>query len=246
MVPALLCTTLDRGDTATQIPVGRRRAGRRPVHDLPGAGYLDRHREEARRQRSAREGRGARVVATPPRRVYTKQVEEILKRNIFCSTCPPILPVAGAETGPPPPSAAAAHRAQPQAARDHVRAAAGGSALVDGDHPRQRREVAPAHTAWAPSCATRPSTTSSRTASISTSGTDDASTWTCSIGRSRRRGAPRRGRRAPSTDPLSAELDKGIKKLGEHNYEVQRAHRRFAAGQHGRARQGGAHRSRDA
>jgi general secretion pathway protein C len=26
-----------------------------------------------------------------------------------------------------------------------------------------------------------------------------------------------------STDPLSAELDKGIKKIGEHNYEVQRS-----------------------
>ena len=28
---------------------------------------------------------------------------------------------------------------------------------------------------------------------------------------------------APPTDPLSAELDKGIKKIGEHNYEVQRS-----------------------
>ena len=74
------------------------------------------------------------VVATAAP-IYTKQVEEILKRNIFCSTCPPILPVAGTETGATAASAAAAHRAQPQAARDHVRAAARGSALVDGDHP---------------------------------------------------------------------------------------------------------------
>jgi general secretion pathway protein C len=37
---------------------------------------------------------GARPVAAAPAPVYTKQVEEILKRNIFCSTCPPILPVA--------------------------------------------------------------------------------------------------------------------------------------------------------
>ena len=28
---------------------------------------------------------------------------------------------------------------------------------------------------------------------------------------------------AAPTDPLSAELDKGIKKIGEHNYEVQRS-----------------------
>ena len=33
-----------------------------------------------------------------PAPVYSKQVEEILKRNIFCSACPPILPRAG----PPP------------------------------------------------------------------------------------------------------------------------------------------------
>ncbi len=36
--------------------------------------------------------------------VYSKQVEEILNRNIFCSTCPPILgkpEVAGAPAGPP-------------------------------------------------------------------------------------------------------------------------------------------------
>src|SRR5450631_2802012 len=35
--------------------------------------------------------------------VYSKQVEEILKRNIFCSTCPPILGAPEAAGGPPPP-----------------------------------------------------------------------------------------------------------------------------------------------
>src|SRR3954464_6763965 len=35
--------------------------------------------------------------------VYSKQVEEILKRNIFCSTCPPILGVPEAANGPPAP-----------------------------------------------------------------------------------------------------------------------------------------------
>ncbi|HEY5088459.1 MAG TPA: hypothetical protein VIK30_00740, partial [Polyangia bacterium] len=36
---------------------------------------------------------GTRPVAPAPQAVYTKEVEEILKRNIFCSICPPILPV---------------------------------------------------------------------------------------------------------------------------------------------------------
>src|SRR5450755_525229 len=35
--------------------------------------------------------------------VYSKQVEEILKRNIFCSTCPPILGAPEAASGPPAP-----------------------------------------------------------------------------------------------------------------------------------------------
>src|SRR6476646_756670 len=35
--------------------------------------------------------------------VYSKQVEEILKRNIFCSTCPPILGQVEAASGPPAP-----------------------------------------------------------------------------------------------------------------------------------------------
>jgi general secretion pathway protein C len=38
--------------------------------------------------------------------VYTKEVEPILKRNIFCSTCPPILEQPKADTGPAQPSAA--------------------------------------------------------------------------------------------------------------------------------------------
>src|SRR4051812_11163230 len=40
-----------------------------------------------------------------PATVYSKQVEEILKRNVFCSTCPPILPVApGPNTAPSEPA----------------------------------------------------------------------------------------------------------------------------------------------
>ena len=35
--------------------------------------------------------------------IYSKQVEEILKRNIFCSTCPPILAPPETAGGPPPP-----------------------------------------------------------------------------------------------------------------------------------------------
>ncbi|HMC95313.1 MAG TPA: hypothetical protein VKO16_11140, partial [Polyangia bacterium] len=47
---------------------------------------------------------GTRPVAAASQAVYTKDVEEILKRNIFCSICPPILAVPatpGTPTVPP-------------------------------------------------------------------------------------------------------------------------------------------------
>src|SRR3954452_22024029 len=47
--------------------------------------------------------RSARVATVAAQTtVYTKQVDDILKRNIFCSTCPPILQVAAAVGAPPP------------------------------------------------------------------------------------------------------------------------------------------------
>jgi general secretion pathway protein C len=42
-------------------------------------------------------------AAAPSTQIYSKQVEEILNRNIFCSTCPPILKAAEATGGPPQP-----------------------------------------------------------------------------------------------------------------------------------------------
>ena len=66
------------------------------------------------------------------------------------------------------------------------------------------------------------STTSPRDACTWTSATAGASTWTCSTGRSRAP-APVAAAPAAPTDPFAAELDKGIKKIGEHNYEVQRS-----------------------
>ncbi len=46
---------------------------------------------------------GRRIAAQPTGPVYSKEVEEILKRNIFCSTCPPILGQPAAAGAPPVP-----------------------------------------------------------------------------------------------------------------------------------------------
>ena len=58
-------------------------------------------------------------------------------------------------------------------------------------------------------------------------------------------GAPAAAAPAAPTDPLAAELDKGIKKIGEHNYEVQRATLDSLLGNMGALAKGGAHRPRD-
>src|SRR5260221_3213510 len=47
-----------------------------------------------------------RVASAAPKTVYGRQFEDILKRNVFCSPCPPILPPpVAADSGPPQPSA---------------------------------------------------------------------------------------------------------------------------------------------
>jgi general secretion pathway protein C len=53
----------------------------------------------------------ASIVVPPPRpasraavqapAVYSKEFEDILRRNVFCSTCPPIIPVEEVQTGAP-------------------------------------------------------------------------------------------------------------------------------------------------
>ena len=71
--------------------------------------------------------------------VYSKQVEEILNRNIFCSACPPILGGKPEEAGVPvvPPL----QRTSLPLKLLAVMYAPTDPKLVDGDHSRQRRQV---------------------------------------------------------------------------------------------------------
>ena len=172
------------------------------------------------------QGGGARRGRRRPRRSTRSRSKTILKRNIFCSTCPPIL--AKPEDGDR--AAAARRRCSgprcPEAAGDHVRAAARGSALVGRDHARHRDKTRGPYGIGAKIRDATDRSTSHEIACISTSITAGrSSTSTCSTGRERAAAAARRrrDRRRRRADPLAAELDKGIKKIGEHNYEVQRA-----------------------
>jgi general secretion pathway protein C len=160
-------------------------------------------------------------VATSAGPVYTKQVEEILKRNIFCSTCPPILGTAVGPDEPPP---------VPQLQRTSLNLKL--LAIMFAPPPADPRwSVAIIRDNDAKSAGPYSVGSKLREATIDDIVEDRVY---LDFGGGRREyldlldrpqpapGAPAVAA-APSTDPLSAELDKGIKKLGEHNYEVQRA-----------------------
>ena len=158
--------------------------------------------------------------ATPS--VYTKQVEEILKRNIFCSTCPPILPVEkGTDTGPPPP---------PPLQRTSLSLKL--LAIMFAPPPANPKwSVAIIRDDDAKSAGPYNVGSTIRDATIEDIEEDKVY---LDFGNGKHeyldlldRPAPAANPSAPvasntPADPLTAELDKGIKKLGEHNYEVQR------------------------
>jgi general secretion pathway protein C len=162
------------------------------------------------------------VAALTPA-VYTKQVEEILKRNIFCSTCPPILPVEGkkGDEGPPPP---------PPLQRTSLNLKL--LAIMFAPPPADPRwSVAIIRDNDDKSAGPYTVGTKLRDATV-----DDISEdrvylnfgngrieYLDLLDRPQPAAAPVAAAPAAPVDPLSAELDKGIKKIGEHNYEVQRS-----------------------
>jgi general secretion pathway protein C len=161
-------------------------------------------------------------VASSAGTYYGKQVEEILKRNIFCSTCPPILaPPVDTSSGPPPP---------PQLQRTSLplRLLAVMFAPPPGD-PRWSvaviRDV--------DDKTVGPYTIGSKIRDATISDIDEVRVYLEVSGRKeyldlidkgpdKPAATPIAAVAAPSADPLMAELDRGIKKTGEHNYEVQR------------------------
>ncbi len=128
----------------------------------------------------------------------------------------------GAGTRGPRRPAAAAHVAAAQAARRHVRASTRGSAVVDGRHPRRPTRRRPVLTRFGGHI---------REATIT-----DIEETRVDLDVSGRReyidlidagpGPAPAAAAAPMTtptDPLMAEMEKGVKKISENNYEVQRS-----------------------
>jgi len=176
------------------------------------------------RLRTAPPARRAARMSTPTLQatVYSKQVEEILNRNIFCSTCPPILasPIADpVASGPPPlqktslPLKLLAVMYAPTAptwslaiVRDTEAKTAGAfvigskirdATLTDIEEARVYLEVG-GRREYMDLLDNKPPPTGAPPPPVAAAPT-------------------------PSGDPLMAELDKGIKKTGEHSFEVQRA-----------------------
>jgi general secretion pathway protein C len=162
------------------------------------------------------------MAAPVSQTVYNKEFEEILKRNVFCSGCPPIIKkVEATPSGPPPP-------AEPQRTtlplkllaimfspkdpmwsmaiiRDTDEKTSGafglgmrirGAKVIDIQETRVDFDV------------------NGRQEYIELFDKGPAPAAPVAAA-----AAPA----APSSDPLAAELDKGVKKTGEHSYEVQRS-----------------------
>jgi general secretion pathway protein C len=154
---------------------------------------------------------------------YGKEVEEILKRNIFCSTCPPILekPKDPSDTKPVDPVL--------QRTSLPLKLLAVMFAPPPGD---PRWSVAIIRDTEDHSVG--PYSIGSKVRDATISDIVEDRVYLEASGRKEYLDLLDKAPPAPNTpaapapaappaDPLMAELDRGIKKVGEHNYEVQRA-----------------------
>ena len=165
--------------------------------------------------------RRASADATTPATFYGKQVEAILKRNIFCSTCPPILPEPKKDDDSPPPVPEPTRTSLPLRLM----------AIMFSPPPNDPR--------WSVAVirdteknAAGPYVIGSTIRQATVVDIQETRIYLDNAGRpeyldliDKPQAAPVAGPAAPvapSSDPLAAEMEKGIKKLSEHSYEVQR------------------------
>jgi general secretion pathway protein C len=161
---------------------------------------------------------GSKPAASAAPAVYTKQVEEILKRNIFCSTCPPILPV------PVTPGAPVVPELQRTSLPLKLLAIMFAPAPAD---PRWSMAIIRDNDAKTAG----PYAIGSKLREATVSEIDEVKVY-LDFGGGRIEylelldrptpppGAPVVAAAAPA-DPFAAELEKGIKKTGANSYEVQ-------------------------
>lgn len=150
---------------------------------------------------------------------YSKQVEDILNRNIFCSTCPPILVQPETEAGPAP---------DPTPTRTILPLKL--MAIMFSPPPNDPRwSMAVIRDTEQNSAGPYAIGMKIREAVINDIqetriylDTNGKREYLDLIDRPEAEAPPPVAAAAPSTDPFVAEMEKGIKKLSEHQYEVQR------------------------
>ena len=164
--------------------------------------------------------RRATAETAVPATYYGKQVEDILKRNVFCSTCPPILPEPEKAAGPAP-DPAPTKTALPLKLM----------AIMFSPPPNDPR--------WSMAVIRDTEQNSAGPYAIGMKIRDamvqdiqETRIYLNNAGKpeyldliEKPTTEPAAGPAppvAPSTDPFVAEMEKGIKKLSEHSYEVQR------------------------
>lgn len=156
-----------------------------------------------------------------PTTYYSKQVEDILKRNVFCSTCPPILPEPEKDQGPPP---------DPEPTRTTLPLKL--MAIMFSPPPNDPR--------WSMAVirdteqnSAGPYAIGMKIREATVEDIQETRIYLNNAGKpeyldlidkpqTETAAAAPAAPAAPSTDPFVAEMEKGIKKLSEHQYEVQR------------------------
>jgi len=163
------------------------------------------------------------AAATTNQTVYSKQDEDILKRNVFCSDCPPIIePPKTTDTGPPPPAApqrtslpialVAIMFAPPPASKFW-------SVAIIRD--TEQKSSGPYSIGMKIRDATITDISDTRV-DLDVNGREEYLEL-FDKGPPPAAAAPAAAAPAAAAgDPLAAELQKGVKKTGENNYEVQR------------------------
>ncbi len=157
--------------------------------------------------------------------VYSKQTDEILKRNMFCSTCPPILGGPKGDTAPPPDTG-------PVKTSLPIRLLAVMYAPPPVDPRWSMAIIRDNDEKFA-----GPYAIGSKIREAKITDIEETRVYLDVNGRkeyldliekvvnqaSAGMPSPSAPPAAPSGDPLMAEMEKGVKKISENNYEVQRA-----------------------
>jgi len=164
-----------------------------------------------------------RVAAATSQTVYSKQNEDILKRNVFCSDCPPIIEPPKepgiVDTGPPPPQRTSLPIALVAIMFAPPPASKFWSVAIIRD--TEQKSSGPYSIGMKIRDATITDISDTRV-DLDVNGREEYLEL-FDKGPPPAAAAPAAAAPAAAAgDPLAAELQKGVKKTGENNYEVQR------------------------